>query len=134
MREIKFRFWDKVDKKMRYPAHSFPDVDFLYFEELERSEWGDEEFENLQYTGVKDANGTEIYEGDILKHKDGLCEVKNGICDFQGGGRWNGFYTDGLYHGRYPLTNGDVYEVVGNIYENPEVLSKLKEYVIWKVK
>lgn len=80
---------------------------------------GDEAFILLQYTGLKDKNGKEIYESDILKKPDSPTyrEVKWENCYFyltQPEG-----YTDILDITR--ITHYG-YEVVGNIYENPELL------------
>ncbi len=69
----------------------------------------EEEFAFMQYTGLKDKNGKEIYEGDIVEHLiGGTLEVK-----------W-------LNHGWTPFMSWhDVehYEIIGNIYENPELLA-----------
>ena len=74
----------------------------------EGSEWA-----LMQYTGLKDKNGKEIYEGDILKHKYGgtqFAAVTFHDCSF---------YTGGVL---LQSNHSSVIEVIGNIYENPELL------------
>lgn len=119
-REIKFRFWDKVEKKMIYPANSFPNLDYLHFEDIERRGWGEEEFGSMQFTGLKDKNGKDIFEGDIIKVNGRNMEVF-----FE-----DGYFGWGRQHdGKYsfdPLGDEKI-EVIGNIYENPELLSKLRQ-------
>jgi len=73
----------------------------------------------MQYTGLKDRNGEEIYEGDVLSgHEDGNVEVKwfgcGWSCDFEDG---NGIGLDEAV-----LWFGNNMNVVGNIYENPELI------------
>ena len=74
----------------------------------------------MQSTGLKDKNGVEIYEGDILYFEPYETHLNDRVVE----------YIDGAYHGRLILNGYSkllaecVYEtrVIGNIYENPELL------------
>ena len=95
MREIKFRAWDKEDKTM---SVSFEIGSILSENTIDKI--------FLQYTGLKDRNGKEIYDGDIVKDQIG----EKSKIEWQGVG-WNPIDHYKLYR----------FEIIGNIYENPEV-------------
>lgn len=126
MREIKFRAWDARDQKMTTL------IDLGCNEEYGTA-WlnpgikalSDNGLNLMQYTGLKDKNGVEIYEGDILKEDEY-------------GGYWNpGGETHVVEYregGFYPFLDYPIYaqdlpipgstEVIGNIHENPELLEQ----------
>lgn len=119
-REIKFRAWDEKLKIMTTPF-----IDFLVFEESENFRKGqvlhqhfeDEEFvptEIMQYTGLKDKNGKEIFEGDILEG--------NLVVTFYDGafGFWAKENSIPEFYMLYRYLGSR--KVIGNIYENPELL------------
>lgn len=91
------------------------------------SMWGDDEYSGsiiddailMQSTGLKDKNGKEIFEGDILGTKDGLL---NGVIEYRSD---LGMWTNSLirYNNFERLCNvANSKEIIGNIYENRELL------------
>ncbi len=131
-REIKFRAWDKENKKMdavlifmvaenkTYP-HSRG-----YIHNCQ--DWEEHGLLTnpviMQYTGLKDKNGKEIYEGDVLHMQIKSTVNNNNIIVeiyFQNGVFWfkGKFYSDCNWH----FYNARDREVIGNIYENPELIN-----------
>jgi uncharacterized phage protein (TIGR01671 family) len=128
MREIKFRVWDIEFCEMCYSneANLFFDEDSgcaSEFEGLRPSGGGavlDEgEFELMQYTGLKDAEGNEIYEGDIVADysADVGLELSKVIWNIEMAAFWLEKWGESLEE------IGDA-KVVGNIYENPELMEQ----------
>lgn len=114
-REIKFRAWDKHYKRFRDIVLNSP-ISALNNNEI------DERFELTQYTGLKDKNGKEIYEGDILRVYDDF--FRDGLDDMYGVVKFdNGRFYLNTFKPYYNET-WIYFEVVGNIYENPELLEE----------
>ena len=124
-REIKFRAWNKKHKEFYY-SHSKKKEVISEYQKLEIffkvvQEYKNEfEFPN-QFTGLKDKNGKEIYEGDILSPS--LREVLWRKGEYGDGDGW---YTEShkLKTGYWSLskTQTENSEIIGNIYENRELL------------
>ena len=120
-REIKFRAWGKTEKEyIRYPfawLSLFDSPDGLEIEESE-------DLVVEQYTGLKDKNGKEIYEGDILAWTDGLDEKHIFRVEWQENRARFCLRNPGC-HWDYEEINDKkqpYMEVIGNIHENPELL------------
>ena len=123
MKEIKFRAWDKTLSKIH--CWSVIENHFTLEELLD-----DNFFEAMQYTGLKDKYGTEIYDGDYIRYSMRTINgsIYTHVCRvFQhesGTWRIEGYHEDNHSY----ETKGTVYaahlicEVIGNIYENPELV------------
>ena len=78
--------------------------------------------ELLQFTGLKDVNGNDICEGDVLRTKAGLIQiVEQGILETDREDIISGFYANNLSDDK-PHTFSYDDEVIGNVHENPELL------------
>lgn len=113
-REIKFRIWDPINGMGEpFTIAYLPYIAKMctsYGETLSNCLW-------LQYTGLKDKNGVEIYEGDIIfQDSEGYRTV--GIVNMSSDLRW---CVGSHYIPCQPFYN-KYREIKGNIYENPELL------------
>lgn len=114
MREIKFRAWDKETKRMFNVAK----LDISY------------DYQNnvilMQHTGLHDKNGVKVYDGDILSaHLDSIFPQNETIAQVL----WHeyGWYIkehDSVDFTPIDSSDDGLWEVVGNIYENPELLEE----------
>lgn len=154
MREIKFRMWDKETEAMYLQEQfaiagnglivfAFDDTrlekntnGFSGYEHVRRK--NSEKVELMQFTGLFDRNGKEVYEGDVVKilytdwiscsgchespkeHMNAIAKVKVVIWSVNGFyvSREVGGYAESMIPGRYGFI-----EVIGNIYQNPELLT-----------
>lgn len=139
-REYKFRAWLKDRKKMveveeisfigqKQIAYTETEYRYLNKEPFYYTQWIDfDEIELMQYTGVPDKNKTDIYEDDILQFD--VCSYKYRVywdkeqCSYKMQNISVGFEWDIL---DLALFKSHALEVIGNVYENPELLGGTKD-------
>lgn len=107
-RVIKFRAWDRVLERMLIPkfignGNNFCSDDLMAVTGV---------IELLQYTGLKDKNGKEIYEGDIIGSNMNGQRQCHEVRWVDESAKWSMYWYDDP-------------EIIGNIYENPELLERI---------
>jgi uncharacterized phage protein (TIGR01671 family) len=111
MRTIKFRWWDTEENEI---------IDWEQISPLSQEDFTEElELRAMQFTGLKDKNGKEIYEGDIFH-----CNKVNYVLRFlKLGGAYTVHKIEDETDERFLFHCNEQLEVIGNIYENPELLA-----------
>jgi uncharacterized phage protein (TIGR01671 family) len=118
MREIKFRAWKKDGRQKNggtMLSHDELTDDYGHVCVTSR-----EDLHVMQYTGLKDKNGKEIYEGDVVRVKGMAHEIYQVVFSRAS------FVLEevqGAYYVRISMQDEYQMEVIGNIYENPDLLT-----------
>ena len=133
MREIKFRAWtkDSFNKPFMLSWEDLKDPMYYLYE------LNDADYNFMQYTGLKDKSGKEIYEGDILKWIDEADDTSHWFGPIKFGEYIDSNDKEEMEHTGFYLDFNDLdggskrhimsawyvetCEVIGNIYENPEL-------------
>ena len=131
MREIKFRAWLKEERKMVNVETLFIGINRLCFGNFKTEDLFFRDFEEvelMQYTGLKDKNSKEIYEGDIVLIKlDETSTWYKTVVGFKKGAFIADLIDkeDYVYIFHHGFT-GDDFEIIGNVYENKNLLEENK--------
>ena len=131
-RQLKFRVWDKISNKFIFPSFGYDIVGNsgditkgIYYTHCIGLTWKEEvkdrhDIKNFifqQFTGLKDRDGQEIYEGDILETSTGFRITVKWSND----GQWKCYRVDKTVFSQ--LWNcSKIYPIVGNTFKNPELL------------
>lgn len=136
IREIKFRIWDKeYEEFIQFNKMGFLEDGSLWYvqgvdeneKEIDPPYFEDQnDWQLMQYTGLKDNNGVEIYEGDALRDSESIVIVKFADGKFSVdyrtmGGKWRNYGSLFDYLKDYEG------EVIGNVYQNKDLLEREAE-------
>ena len=128
MKKFKMKAWLMKEKKMvsiigidfNYEYIRYTEDDNLFNENYKTAEF--KNIELLQFTGLKDNGGQELYEADVIKFNDGIDDIYGLISYDDEDAVYCVSYENVIEH----LSNmeGD-FEIVGNIFENPQLHEQL---------
>ena len=135
---FRVRVWNKEEKKMIYNAeYAYDGMNYSVGDLIGKNNndghvhclaeyLNDPTYEPMQCTGLKDKNGKLIFEGDIIQNwgntRYKVVWKENAACFLVEHLKWN--YTQGIYR---LISLENALEVIGNIYENPELLEVRNE-------
>jgi uncharacterized phage protein (TIGR01671 family) len=139
MREIKFRIWSKPLEKWVSDLflENIANIRFATIDSFFNDIVTNENVVLQQYTGLKDKNGKEIYEGDIVKYCSFIgndvekWEIGNGVifemgCFWVGNRKASGTFEESNYVSGHPALmywqSSQWFEVIGNTFENKDLL------------
>ena len=127
MRPIKYRAWDNKKHFWLNPEYFYVTGEGrgftcehskgMYSDSYELM--GTNRYTIIQFTGLLDKNGKEIYEGDIVRHKAGDVWVVKFEYRENEGWAWNGYNC-------FVKSEWGLIEVIGNIHESPELIEETK--------
>ena len=128
MKELKIKAWLKKEKKMvaiigidfNYEYIRYTEDDNLFNSDYKVAEFKD--IELLQFTGLKDNGGQELYEADVIKFNDGVDDIYGLISYDDEDGTYRVSYENITEH--LSDREGD-FEIVGHIFENPDLHEQL---------
>ena len=126
MREIKFRAWDKESKSMYNNISDISFADKSIIADFGMELIWDDDIILMQFTGIKDKEGKEIYEGDIIKPDLEVVYSTNYMNKFTGYFLKQNTNNKKLPYRLLPILGRDL-EVIGNIYENKGLLKGDKQ-------
>lgn len=120
MREIKFRVWDKRNKKWVEAGQSLLGYLIAWVSDYKFGILGRGDYEIVQYTGIKNKNGKELWESDIIENEHG----ERWLIVWEGTG-----FRVALRGNKEAIYAPNEYwfnscKKIGNIYENPELLEE----------
>ena len=128
MKKFKMKAWLMKEKKMvsiigidfNYEYIRYTEDDNLFNENYKTAEF--KNIELLQFTGLKDNGGQELYEADVIKFNDGIDDIYGLISYDDEDGTYRVSYENITEH--LSEREGD-FEIIGNIFENPDLHEQL---------